>query len=230
MSFEKITTEELKQRLTSQGVHGIALDIDDVLSHTDSHWIEKMKEKFGNPNGLTTEKIRDQYHGRFENIPSWSTKEALTAIDEFLHSNEFQEEIPLIEKANHAVEKINTVIPIVAYITARPVSVYEGTRRWLEQHAFPDAPLIFRPLDVHHETKNLWKAELLQFLYPEVVGIVDDHPALPGQLEAAGYQGKLYLYDSGQHTKGYKGMARCRNWDEVVEQVTRDWETTQASR
>jgi len=221
--FQKLTAEELKNNLAVEKICGIALDIDDVLSHTDSHWIEKMRTRFGTPEDLTAEEIRDRYHGRFENIPSWSTPEALAVIDEFLHSNEFQETIPLIEHSDHAVKKINDIIPIVAYITARPISVYEGTRRWLERHAFPPAPLVFRPLDIHHEKKNLWKAELLRDLYPQVVGIVDDHPELPKQLKHIGYKGKLYLYDSGQHGKEYDGVARCRSWEEVLKQIKEDW-------
>src|SRR3989344_2989303 len=133
-------------------------------------------------------------------------------MKELMHSNAFTKTIPLIENSNHTVQKINKIIPVVAYITARPSPVFNGTKSWLNKHGFPSAPIIFRPMHIHHTKKNLWKARSLKSLYPEVLGIIDDNPGLVRELASVRYRGLLYLYDSGKNTKQYKNIFRCRTW------------------
>ena len=220
--FELVSPEGLKESLRASGRRGLALDIDDTLSHTDNHWYDEMLTKFGNPENITRKEVLARY-GAFENVPYWQGEEAMAAIDRFMHSNEFQETIPLIEDANHMVARVNEIVPVVAYITARPVSVQEGTRKWLLRHGFPAAPIIFRPLDTEHARKNVWKAEVLDALYPEVAGIIDDHPKLADQLSAREYPGKLYLYDNGDNEKSYANVTSCGSWEDVLGCVRRDF-------
>lgn len=221
VEFKKITAEELKDSLRSKGIKGLAIDIDDVLCYTDNHWVDEMS-KFANPENLTREEILKKYKN-FDNVPYWNTPEAMAVVDKLMHSNEFQETVPLIENADQAIHAINKIVPVVAYITARPLSVYEGTRSWLTKHGFLSAPIVFRDLDTKHEHRNMWKAELLKDLYPEVLGIIDDHPELGEQLRSLGYEGRHYLYDNGSNEKDYKEGSALKTWEEIVENIARDY-------
>lgn len=220
MKFEKINTIQLKRRLCKNKTRGIALDIDDTLSYTDHHWIEQMRLKFGNPENLTREEIVKKYKW-IEAVPYWKSRKATTLMKKFMHSNAFQITIPLIENSNHVVQKINKIIPVIAYVTARPSQVFNGTKSWLSKHGFPPAPIVFRPMRIHHTKKNLWKAGLLKSLYPEVTGIIDDNPDLVNELASVKYQGSLYLYDSGENTKQYKNIFRCQTWNDIFKLISK---------
>ena len=215
---------ELKNKLKEQGIKGLALDIDETLSDTNPHWFEHMIN-FHRPEGMSNEEIIEKY--RFvEEVPGWRTEEADKYIQEALHSNDFNESIPLIEGADKAVQELNKLVPIVAYVTARPTTVIEGTLRWLKKHNFPDAELITRPqddkgLEDFNTNKNRWKAGVLNTLYPEVLGIVDDNPVLAHELEALDYKGRLYIYGKeGGEFINHEHILVCPTWKDVLEAVT----------
>lgn len=225
--FERLTTTQLKKKLRANQLHGIALDIDDTLSYTDEHWIEQMRLKFGNPENLTKEEIIKKYKW-IEAVPYWQSQGAAKVLKKLMHSNDFQESIPLIENANHVVQKINRLVPVVAYVTARPTTVFAGTKNWLQKHGFPPAPIVFRPLRIAHANKILWKAKTLRTLYPEVEGIIDDSPHLIQELKSVKYRGVLYLYDSGRNIDSKKNLKqsydqyilRCRSWGDVYKLIS----------
>ena len=220
-SFPLLTAEELKRHLQEERVRGIALDIDDTLSFTDNHWIEQMLEKGGNPENLTRDELLTKY-GSFHGVPYWREPYALAVMRGFFHSAEFHDAIPLIDGADECVRRLARIVPIAAYITARPPTVHEATRVWLKRHSFPEAPIVCRPESTYLHARNAWKAGVLHGLYPEVTGIVDDHPELQPQLAALGYQGKAYTYANGQTRYDYGGVEHARSWDEVLERVARD--------
>ncbi len=186
---------ELKKSLQEQGRTGLALDIDETLSDTGPHWWDHMM-KFHVPQGMSYEQLLKEFKF-IEDVPEWSTEAAKDHIAKTLESNEFNETIPLLHESNVMVNKLDELIPVVAYITARPDSVRRGTERWLEKHGFPKAPVILRPGKPGYHglaTKNTWKAELLKELYPNVMGIIDDNPGLLDALADIDYQGTVYLY------------------------------------
>lgn len=222
MRFRRITASILIRKLRQQNRRGLALDIDDTLSYTDFHWIRLLMSRFPHPDRLTWQQILGK-HPNVESVPHWQTAAAQATIRRFLTSNAFQRAIPLVRNANHGVNRINRLVPIVAYVTARPVGDWSGTRRWLQQHGFPDAPMIFRPARTHITRKHSWKALLLASLYPEVAGIIDDDPDLADQLRSIDYRGMLFLYDSGHNVKPYRPhhRNRYRNWGAVVRAVAK---------
>lgn len=191
---------KLKESLKRAGIQGIALDIDETLSDTGPHWWNLML-KFRAPEGLTYQEFLDKYEF-IEHVPIWKTEEAKKHIHDAWNSDEFNEAIPLLHESNKMVHELKIKIPITAYITARPDNVRQGTENWLSKHEFPKAPVILRPVKsglADLETKNHWKAGVLKYLYPEVIGIVDDNPGLPDELLKEKYEGKLFLY--GPQTK-----------------------------
>lgn len=172
---------QLKENLKKAGIRGIALDIDETLSDTGPHWWNHMLK----------------FH-----VPGWQTEEAKKHISDALDSDEFNEAIALLHESNVMVNKLIKIVPVVAYITARPDNVRKGTENWLAKHGFPKAPVILRPTTSSMkglETKNTWKAGVLKYLYPEIIGIVDDNAGLPSELAKENYEGKLFLY--GLQTK-----------------------------
>lgn len=199
-------------------LRGIALDIDDTLCHTFEHWLDALHSSFGALH--SKEEIAAAGYRVLEEYPHWKDPEgARRWIMEARESDPLHEEFPLIENANHLVERIHEVIPIAAYITARPERVRNGTSKWLKRHGFIDAPLIMRPETVGHGQGSAWKASLLHELYPGVQAIVDDRPSLIRHLPE-GYQGVVFLY--GQKRTDARDDIRvieCATWEEVYAQI-----------
>ena len=209
--------KKLKENLKNKIVKGLALDIDETLSWTISYWVEKLQDKFGNPENLSVQEITEKY--RFtQNVPYWQTKEALDWMEKARKSNEIQEILPLIEGSNKVVDKINKIIPIAAYVTIRSESVIPGTRKWLNKHGFPDAPVIAKPELISIEKGSKWKAQALKYLYPQIIGIIDDNPSIIDYL-GEDYKGYVFLYDNIDHPKISRAIIPCKTWEDVYIKV-----------
>jgi hypothetical protein len=209
---------QLKHRLQQKHLKGLGLDIDDTLAQSGGAWIESIQKMFGNPEKLTVEGVKEKYRYTF-NAPYWQGKNVRDWEKTIRHDNQWHRELPIIKNANHVVEKIHRIIPIVVYLTARPKTVLAGTRDWLNQHGFPPAEIIYRPKDVKLPENLAWKAKVLEYLYPQVSGMVDDHPQLAKDLSKK-YKGTLYLYDyHDQAPRSDINIVPCKNWEEVLNAV-----------
>ena len=197
-------------------VQGLAVDIDETLAWTIGYWIEEMQNKFGNPENLTIKEMVEKYRYT-QNVPYWQHDEALKWVDEKINSNETQECIPLIEGSSAYLNRINQIVPIVAYITARPERVIEGTKNWLTKHNFPLAPVICRPNELDHGNGNEWKAKVLEELYPKVLGIIDDNAKLL-QFLNLDYKGRVFMYDHHDNL-GFPYAVACKDWLTVYQEV-----------
>lgn len=210
-----MTAAELKAILQREGRSGIALDIDETLTPTNLHWFGVLRRKFGNPDGLTDKDILERYRYA-QNVPHWQSEEALAFMQQMRESNEMVQELPLLDNAHAVVQRVHQRIPVVAYITARPQSVSEGTRQWLIQHNFPEAPIILKDNAIPNEKAASWKAETLMSLYPEVQGIIDDHPRLVHELPKD-YPGFVLMYDHKECPETNIRVACCVGWNDVYE-------------
>lgn len=188
---------------------GLAVDIDETLSNTIEHLIRELQERFGNPENLSTKEIIEKYRYT-QNVPYWQSTNALTWIDKEIHSNELQERLPLIKDADLYLDKINKIIPISAYITARPIKVLAGTQKWLNMHKLPKAPIICKPMDIAYENANKWKGEILEKLYPDILGMIDDNAKILDCLNKK-YKGIIFLYDHNT-ISSKKNVVPCKNW------------------
>lgn len=207
----------LKNKLMNNEIQGLALDIDETLSFTIGLLVEKLMIGVGNPENLSVREIIDKYR-HTDNIPYWRTETADKIIHEVICSNEVQEELPLVENANKVVEQINKIIPIVAYITVRSESIRQGTQAWLNKHNFPKADLIMKPNNIDRLDGNKWKAEVLEYLHPQVVGIVDDNPGLTNFLSES-YKGTIFLYDNIESKRKDINIIPCKTWTDVDDAV-----------
>ncbi len=206
-----------KQIEREKGRQGLVLDIDETLSWTVAHWMKEMQERFGNPEGLSVEEMVARYRFSY-NVPYWQTDEAMAWLEEARHQNELQESLPVIEGANETARAINEIVPIVGYLTIRPHVVIPGTRSWLEKHDFPEGIIIAKPDGITHAEGNRWKAEVLRFLFPEVIGIIDDNPDLLEYL-TPDYEGEVYLFGSETIDSTGLRVIPCKTWSNVYEQV-----------
>lgn len=195
---------------------GLAVDIDETLSWTIGYWLEEMRNKFGNPENLTVKEMVEKYRYT-QNIPYWQDAKILKWVDIKINSNEAQENIPLIEGSSAYINRIKQIIPVVAYITARPELVLDGTKNWLMKHNFPTAEIICRPNQIEHSKGNEWKAGVLKELYPQVLGIIDDNAKLLQFLDKD-YKGKVFLYDH-QNNLGFSYAIACKDWLSVYKAV-----------
>jgi hypothetical protein len=207
----------LKMRLKKAEVKGLALDIDETLSFTFGLMFDRLVEKFGNPENLTAREIFQKYR-HTDNVPYWQHDEAKKILREIVNSNEIQKELPLIENANEVVQEINKIIPVVAYITVRPQSIIHGTKFWLKKHGFPEATVIAKPNNIDRKIGSKWKARVLKYLYPEVVGIVDDSVSLVKFL-GKDYKGVVYLYDKDEINEKRINVIPCEKWETVVKKI-----------
>lgn len=174
----------------------LSLDIDETLSATSTHWFWKLMEIFWNHEWLSPEQmVRKYYHTN--SVPYRKDHpEVIAWMHQYREDNEFQKHIELIDGVREQYQKIHSeIIPISSYITARPDNVKSGTHVRLEDNQFPNHHrLILRPQPLDHIFSNLWKACVLDILYPYVNGIVDDNPNLVKMLPNR-YEGYVFLYD-----------------------------------
>jgi hypothetical protein len=208
-----MTHLELKEKLIKEGKRGLALDVDDTLAATGAYWAKKLHEKFGSEENLTLEETLEKYVLP-TNVPYWMQGEPLAWMDSMVLSNEFTETLPLTENVHAMVQKINTIVPVVAYITARPEIVRDGTMRWLKKHNFPDAPLVLRSTDTPLHGASVWKSKILHELYPHVTGIIDDNINLAMALPDD-YKGTLYLYNVKTCDRKNIDVVCTKTWDDV---------------
>lgn len=212
--------DKLKAKLKEQGIQGLALDIDETLSDSHPVWFEHLY-KFYVPKNMTREEAMEKYFDSIDHFPEWKTEEANAHIRKALHSNEFNEDIPLLAESNKMISELNKIIPVVAYITVRFDAVRPATERWLKTHGFPELEMIMNTPDVPFESSSGWKASVLKALYPEVIGIVDDNIKLPDALAKLDYEGKVFLY--GKQTRkldpaDYKfELVISPTWDHVID-------------
>lgn len=195
---------------------GLAVDIDETLSWTIGYWIEEMQKRFGNPENLTVKEMVEKYRYT-QNVPYWQNEEALEWVDEKINCSKTQESLPLIEGSSAYLNRINEIIPIAAYVTIRPERVLEGTKNWLAKHNFPAAPVICRPNGLLHSGGSEWKAKVLEDLYPQIIGIIDDNAKLLQSL-SSGYKGKVFLYDHHDNL-GFPFAVACKDWLTVYKEV-----------
>lgn len=190
---------EFKNDLIKKWLEWLALDIDQTLSYTWIYWFEKLLSLYWNPENLTANEMSDKYTF-YENVPYWSINpDIIKKMYEFRDSNEHQLEIPIIEWTNLHYSRIHReIISILSYITVRPDSVSDWTSTWINSNGFPVAEVIHIPRELEFMLWNLWKACVLDVLYPNIVWIVDDNPSLIKMLPSS-YKGEIFLFNKEEN-------------------------------
>jgi hypothetical protein len=184
-----------KNELEKQWVKWLALDIDETLSVTMPYWFDKLLDLYWNPENLTGIQIVEKYW-IFQNVPYWRDDYDINQLlYKFREDNNAQTELSIIEWVNYHYKQIHDeIIPILSYITVRPDNISEWTSKWLEKHDFPKAEIIHIPQELEYLFWNIWKACVLDILYPNIVWIVDDNPNLIKMLPSR-YSWEIFLFN-----------------------------------
>ena len=207
---------DFKQQLKNSGTNGLVIDLDETLSWTMQYWVLELVKIFGNPRNLSVDEIIERIVA--QDIPFEKPEEALQWMIRALKSEEITEAYPIIEGSDKAVEKINQVIPVVGYLTLRETSIRNATARWLRKHGFPEKPVITRPDDLKAGEGMKWKAKALAYLYPQVIGTIDDTPDIVKYLPSD-YKGSIFLYGDRPYPRSDLNVIRCVTWDEAYKKV-----------
>lgn len=207
----------IKNKLKKTNKQSLVLDIDGTLSWTIAAWIEQIQKKFGNPENLSVKQMVEKYHFT-KNVPYYQTPKVLALMDRLQNSNKMQENLPLIKDSNKIVQKINKIIPVAAYLSARPETVIKGTKNWLKKYNFPQADIINRPDNIPPYQGREWKAKVIQLLYPEVLGTIDDNPELVEFLPK-NYEGIIFLYNNTESLRNDINVIPCPAWKDVLKKI-----------
>lgn len=187
----------------------LAVDIDETLAQTNLLWAQHHLEAYGNPEGLSAEDIIKKY--RFvKDVPYWQFDTAYEWVGAHINSNEAKLDIPVIEESIGVMQKI----PVVCYLTNRPESTVDGTKRWLRKYGFPDKDIISSVSGLE------WKANKLVEMFPEVTGIMDDNNDLLMHIPH-NYNGRIFLYSHFNHTPTGLDVILCPTWADVEKEVQR---------
>lgn len=205
-----------KQQLKNSGTNGLVIDIDETLSWTMQYWVLELVKIFGNPRNLSVDEIIERIVA--QDIPFEKPEEALQWMILALKSEELTEAYPIIEGSDKAVKRINQVIPVVGYLTLRETSIRNATARWLRKHGFPEKPVITRPDDLKAGEGMKWKAETLAYLYPQVIGTIDDTPDIIKYLPSD-YKGSIFLYGNRPYPRSDLKIIPCNTWDDIYKKV-----------
>ncbi|WP_368487504.1 hypothetical protein [Clostridium sp. BJN0013] len=205
-----------KKQLENSGTKGLVIDLDETLSWTIHYMAGELAKRYGNPQNLSVEELRERMIAH--DVPFWNVEEIRKWGLLALESEEMTEEYPIIEGSDKAVEKIDHVILVVGYLTLRQTSIRDATKRWLKKHGFPDAPVITRPNNLKLEEGMKWKADTLAYLYPQVIGLIDDTLDIFNYLPGS-YKGTIFLYGQTDYPKSDLNIIPCKTWDDVYKKV-----------
>lgn len=186
---------------------GFAVDIDETLAQTNLFWARHHIQTYGNPENLTAEEIIRKYVF-VKDVPYWQITEAHEWIEAQLYSNDAKLEIPAITEAIEVLYSI----PVKCYLTNRPESTVEGTKKWLKKHNFPEREIIA-------SNKGLdWKAKKLEKMFPEVLGIIEDNIDLIKYLQS-NYNGIIFLYSNLQYINSQLKVLLCPTWADIKKEI-----------
>ena len=208
--------DECKRQLIRAGW---ACDIDNTVSATAEAFFDRMDGLFPRSEGDEDLSVREliQKYVNDERVPTWQSPEARAASKTIISDPGFYRDLPPIEGSDAVLRRFAEALPFTCFITARPDTVADETRTWLESR-FPTLPLITKPDSVDSSRNNEWKARLLEALYPQVRGIVDDDPRLVKHL-SPGYEGTVIIFGTSgveyEHVEAYA----CLTWKDVEEKL-----------
>lgn len=193
----------------------IAIDIDDVVASVIETVRLWANEKTGA--SLTHEDYHtgDNYWEYYNRIWERHGLHEQINFDIFLAAMEQdQSHIPLVDDARHVIGLLRTAYD-VAFITSRPMSQKDATRRWLDEHIGSDVPLYI----AHNSITNAdarSKGEICAELGASV--LIDDNVGNCQSAQQYGIEAILFG-NYGWNEKAPNDMVRCYNWREVGEQL-----------
>ena len=214
--------EPVKEKLISLGRTGLVCDIDDCICETQIYMARELISKYGCPENLSAEEVIFKYK-TMRNIPYWKDKEAIDFEKEIYNDPEKRIKIGPIKGSREALIKLDEKIPIRGYLTGRPRYLEQMTNIWIDRERMPNkgVGVILGPnddeLDKLGITRDSFKPRLLEYLYPEVSGLIEDYLEI-AKLVKPEYKGKIYLLG---HEEGINqdNIIPCKDWNNLISKL-----------
>jgi len=200
---------------------GLAFDIDDTLSSTSDGYFDLLNQNHPAPTYLTKELFRKKYALTGE-VTHWrSIQDAFDLLISKVNCPKFHYQLPPFPNAVYHANILNEHNLFSCYLTARKEDMRELTQRWLNEHNFPQKPLIMRPDNIDFLSKHKeWKADTLYALHPYVTGLIDNDTRILSHLQQQNYPGSLYLFGLSEHEYDGNGSITVREtWQEMADVI-----------
>ncbi len=204
----------LKEALKHTGRRVIGSDIDDTIASAGVGYFSNLQRVFGNPECLSAHQMWEKY-GR-NPVPYWNMEQVDAWCIDNIDSESLHFELSPMPDSRDNLRKVTDHIDLGLYLTARHEVLFDATLRWLRHHGYPRASIVLAPNEIPHAKTLDWKARVLEYLYPEVVGIIEDRDTLAEALSPE-YQGAIFLLGHSGHTS--KAVVPCLTWHDVPVQV-----------
>ncbi len=215
---------EIKRDLVESKVEGICLDIDDTITTANLFFAEKFHTIFCNPEGSSPQELIAKYR-YVRNVQHWQDSHKQQMIEECFSSGSYIHLYPPMPEARECVLEIDKTIPIISYLTGRPNRFYQPTSAWIERHGFPKKRIIMQPEQNVLEELCIsdgdeWKAKLLEFLFPEVIGSIDDNLDVVRNL-SRNYKGLIFLYSHSAGSIDHSNVVCCPDWEKTKSEINK---------
>jgi len=182
----------LKESLSIQNERRLAVDIDDTLANTTAKYFDVLSQQFPPPEDLTPLDVKKQF-GLDGQILYWGKiPAAMELAHSYVNDNGFHSDLAVVPGAVEALQTLHQSGELACYLTARVEPMRQITDFWLKG-VFPDLPLVLKDPSIDFSNGSAWKVAALEFLYPEINGLIDNDARTIRTLEENGYPGELYL-------------------------------------
>jgi hypothetical protein len=150
----------------------IYLDLDDLLTDTARTFHSKL---FPHISNLEFHRLME-VHKKCSDFPIVKNNpEIYSRLLEYINSNLFNEKIkPIQENVDFFNQIHHHNWRIAGYMTARPIIVENGTKKWIQKHWLPNVEIYYKPSNKYHISDAQWKIWLLKELSSSWI-LVDDN-------------------------------------------------------
>jgi hypothetical protein len=210
---------QLKKQLETSGERGFVVDLDDTIYDTNLFWAAHHLKEISNPEDLTPEELIAKYR-YVKDVPYWQNVSLANEwVDQQINSSSSKLLIQVNKNASEFLMKIHKKKPFIGYMTGRPISTNKGTKSSLKLQNIPDLRIIAQPpnyilRELEMRNGNEWKASLLEYLYPQVLGTIDDNIELLAFVNP-NYKGTICLYSHPDFTESKPNVVSCPDWKQV---------------
>ncbi len=190
--------KQLKKQLELSSKPGFTIDLDDTIYDSNLFWAKHLLTNISNPEHLSADELIAKYR-YVKDVPYW---QSISSVNEWVESqltdNHAKVLLPANKDAVKVINDIHEIHPFVGYLTGRSINTITGTKMSLKQNNLPNLKIIAQPEEVILEALginngNEWKAALLDYLYPQVLGTIDDNIDLLSFVQP-NYKGTICLY------------------------------------
>lgn len=184
----------------------IAVDIDDVLSETQSLVAEDLSEKLGL--NLKKEDFKDTNWHEYINK---TKEESYKLFQEFVNKRNL--EIKVKKGAKEAIIKLSKKHEIIA-VTSRSFLIYKDTKLWLNTN-FPEIKKLFHVSDYPNMNDRILKSDICVQENAKV--LIEDQLNLIKDCKKKGIH--VIILDAPWNQNSPKNIKKVFSWPEIIKEI-----------